>query len=118
MLSAPSPTAISGAIYVDQQLCARSRTPGWKQMSSFFPSGVAPISTRMHSVIFNASLQEEAVGLYVNASAAPIHHASACVRTRPELGRQPENRRGDRFGALAQQGRQYLLEIAARDAEQ
>jgi hypothetical protein len=25
-----------------------SRTPVWKPMSSFFPSGVAPISTNMH----------------------------------------------------------------------
>ena len=32
-----------------RQLCALSRTPVWKPTSSFFPSGVAPISTSMHS---------------------------------------------------------------------
>src|ERR1700675_589350 len=57
--SAPSPTAISGVIVSprlftsmrsSRQLCALSRTPTWKPMSSFLPSGVAPISTSMHSL--------------------------------------------------------------------
>src|SRR5665647_3079171 len=57
--SAPSPTAISGVIFnprlftsmrSSRQLCALSRTPTWKPMSSFLPSGVAPISTIMHSL--------------------------------------------------------------------
>src|SRR5437870_13726225 len=56
--SAPSPTARSGAISSprclmstrsSRQLCALSRTPVWKPTSSFLPSGVAPISTSMHS---------------------------------------------------------------------
>src|SRR6516162_10584208 len=56
--SAPSPTARSGAISSprclmsmrsSRQLCAFSRTPVWKPTSSFLPSGVAPISTSMHS---------------------------------------------------------------------
>src|SRR6185369_1327872 len=34
-----------------RQLCALSRTPVWKPTSSFFPSGVAPISTSMHSAL-------------------------------------------------------------------
>src|SRR6266699_2770053 len=33
-----------------RQLCALSRTPTRKPMSSFLPSGVAPISTSMHSL--------------------------------------------------------------------
>jgi hypothetical protein len=32
-----------------RQLWALSRTPVWKPSSSFLPSGVAPISTSMHS---------------------------------------------------------------------
>ena len=32
-----------------RQLWALSRTPTWKPTSSFLPSGVAPISTSMHS---------------------------------------------------------------------
>jgi hypothetical protein len=32
-------------------LCALSRTPTWKPTSSFLPSGVAPISTSMHSAL-------------------------------------------------------------------
>ena len=53
-----SPTARSGAISSprclmsmrsSRQLCAFSRTPVWKPTSSFLPSGVAPISTSMHS---------------------------------------------------------------------
>src|ERR1700735_2703678 len=56
--SAPSPTARSGAISSprclmsmrsSRQLCAFSRTPVWKPTSSFLPSGVAPISTSIHS---------------------------------------------------------------------
>ena len=56
--SAPSPTAISGATASpralrstssSRQLCALSRMPTWKPSSSFLPSGVAPIITRMHS---------------------------------------------------------------------
>jgi hypothetical protein len=31
--------------------CALSRTPVWKPTSSFLPSGVAPISTSMHSAV-------------------------------------------------------------------
>src|SRR6266481_2162887 len=55
---APSPIARSGAtssprrlmsIRSSRQLCALSRTPVWKPTSSFLPSGVAPISTSMHS---------------------------------------------------------------------
>jgi hypothetical protein len=57
--SAPSPTARSGAIssprclmsMSSRQLCALSRTPVWKPTSSFLPSGVAPISTSMHSAL-------------------------------------------------------------------
>src|SRR5882724_8716802 len=37
------------SISSSRQLCALSRTPTWKPMSSFLPSGVAPISTSMHS---------------------------------------------------------------------
>ena len=56
--SAPSPVASSGAMAnpralrstsSSRQLCALSRMPTWKPTSSFLPSGVAPISTRMHS---------------------------------------------------------------------
>src|SRR6266403_1353746 len=56
--SAPSPTARSGAISSprclmskrsSRQLCALSRTPVWKPTNSFLPSGVAPISTSIHS---------------------------------------------------------------------
>jgi hypothetical protein len=32
-----------------RQLCVLSRRPTWKPTSSFLPSGVAPISTSMHS---------------------------------------------------------------------
>src|ERR1035437_2758612 len=57
-LSAPSPTATSGAIDKPRafkstsnsfQLCALSRMPVWKPISSFLPPGVAPIRTSMHS---------------------------------------------------------------------
>src|SRR5450759_2625475 len=56
--SAPSPTATSGAIDKPRafkstsnsfQLCALSRMPVRKPINSFLPSGVAPISTSMHS---------------------------------------------------------------------
>src|SRR3981189_2828181 len=52
------PTARSGAISSprclmsmrsSRQLCALSRTPVWKPTNSFLPSGVAPISTSIHS---------------------------------------------------------------------
>src|SRR6056297_4337652 len=55
---APSPTAISGGTLMpralmstnsSRQLCVLSRTPTWKPTSSFFPSGVAPRMTSMHS---------------------------------------------------------------------
>ena len=51
-----------------RQLCALSRTPAWKPMSSFLPSGVAPISTSMHSVVFHAGLQKYTVGPHVKVS--------------------------------------------------
>src|SRR6516165_6122348 len=58
--SAPSPTARSGAISSprclmsmcsSRQLWALSRAPVWKPTSSFLPSGVAPISTSIHSAV-------------------------------------------------------------------
>jgi len=58
--SAPSATASSGAmarprawmsISNSRQLRALSRTPTWKPISSFLPSGVAPMITSMHSAV-------------------------------------------------------------------
>src|SRR3954469_11891996 len=57
---APSPTASSGATASprafkstssSRQLWALSRVPTWKPTSSFLPSGVAPITTSMHSAV-------------------------------------------------------------------
>src|ERR1700726_581928 len=50
----PGPGAISSpsclmSMRSSRQLCALSRTPVWKPTNSFLPSGVAPISTSMHS---------------------------------------------------------------------
>ena len=70
--SAPSPTAISGAIVsprlsdLDQKFapaCALARTPTWKSMSSLLPSGRrADPHQHALAVIFHAGLEKDTVG--------------------------------------------------------
>src|ERR1700688_3443823 len=126
--SAPSPTAISGVIVSprlftsmrsSRQLCALSRTPTWKPMSSFLPSGVAPISTSMHSLWSSMRLQEYTVGPHIQVSARrQIPLLPMPVLDLPLRRQTGNHRRRQVRRVLAQQRRQCLLEVSGRDATQ
>src|ERR1019366_3350570 len=127
--SAPSPTAISGVIFNPRlftsmssscQLCALSRTPTWKPMSSFLPSGVAPISTSMHSLwsSMRACRNTPSAHTYRYRRAdksrfcqCPYSPCHSAVKTGNHRRRQIRR-------VLAQQRRQGLPEVSGRDASQ
>src|ERR1700737_465565 len=128
--SAPSPTARSGAISSprclmsmrsSRQLCALSRTPVWKPTNSFLPSGVAPISTSIHSAA--GSIR---AGPQVHPPPPPVHVSPRRqvaflpgIVIRLPFRRQPRDHgwRQVRRG-LAQEGGERLLEVAGRHPAQ
>ena len=127
--SAPSATASSGATAKprfckssssSRQSWALSRAPSVKPSSSFLPSGVAPMITRMHClVVFKTGLQVNAVGPHVDvALGRQIALPPMLVLVEPDL-LQPRDGRGRQARRiLAEQGSKRLLEIAGRDALQ
>src|ERR1019366_8254346 len=127
--SAPSPTAISGAIFSprlfastssSRQLCALSRTPTWKPMSSFLPSGVAPISTSMHSPwsSMRACRKTPSAHTYTYRRAERSRFCPALVLALPLRRQSGDHRRREIRRIVAQERRQRLLEVARRDAPQ
>src|ERR1700740_2728568 len=125
--SAPSPTARSGAISSprrlmsmssSRQLWALSRTPVWKPTSSFLPSGVAPISTSMHSAVssgglFPARLQVASVRPYVHVTPGQEVALLPGVVIGLPFRRQPRDHGWRQVGRIpAQEGGERLLEVA------
>src|SRR6516162_7634903 len=126
--SAPSPTARSGAISSprclmsmrsSRQLCALSRTPVWKPTSSFLPSGVAPISTSMHSAASSIRLQVDPVRPHIHVSPRREVALLPGVVIRLPFCRQPrDHRRRQVRRVLAQEGGEGFLEVASRHPTQ
>jgi len=75
----------SPSFHIDEKFapaCALSRTPTWKPMSSFLPSGVAPISTSMHSLWSSMRACRIHRRPTHTGIGAPTNPASANARTR------------------------------------
>src|ERR1700719_2491075 len=127
--SAPSPTARSGAISSprclmsmrsSRQLCALSRTPVWKPTNSFLPSGVAPISTSMHSAAGSIrGLQGDPIRPHIYVSPGRELAILPGIVIRLPLRGQPRDHgwRQVRCG-LAQEGGERLREVAGRHPAQ
>src|SRR4030088_593570 len=122
--SAPSPTATSGAIDKPRafkstsnsfQLCTLSRMPVWKPINSFLPSGVAPISTSMHSAC-GSIRQLDAVRPHVNVAARRQSALLPPLILVFPLALEPgDHCRREVWHVLAEQGRENLLKIARRN---
>src|ERR1700741_274959 len=125
--SEPSATARSGATArprffksssSSRQSCALSRAPSVKPSSSFLPSGVAPMMTRMHCLASSRrAWQVNTVGPHIDVVLGrQIALPPVLVLVDPDL-LQPSNSRGRQSRCiLAEQGRKRLLEIAGREA--